>query len=60
MDKAAGKINTAWHRANLMPKNATFEQRVAWHAGHQKNCACRPGLPEKLAGEMKRRGVKAS
>jgi hypothetical protein len=40
-----GKINKDWHLANKMPKNATFEQRVEWHKGHLKNCACRTDLP---------------
>jgi hypothetical protein len=28
-----------------MPKKASFEQRVEWHKGHLKNCACRSDLP---------------
>jgi len=40
-------INEKWHRANKMPKNATFEQRIKWHKGHAKFCACRP-IPNKL------------
>lgn len=41
------KINKAWHEKNRMPKNATLEQRIAWHQEHQKHCQCRP-IPEKL------------
>lgn len=41
------KINKAWHETNRMPKNATLEQRIAWHLEHQKHCQCRP-IPEKL------------
>lgn len=40
-----GAINTEWHLANKMPKNASFEQRVAWHKEHLANCACRCDLP---------------
>lgn len=35
------KINSEWHRANKMPKNPTFDQRMQWHAEHQKFCNCR-------------------
>lgn len=51
------KINKEWHEQNPMPKNATFEQRVAWHLEHLKNCSCRRELPKKLAEEMKKRGI---
>lgn len=51
------KLNREWHLAHVMPKHATFEQRVAWHLEHKKNCACRP-IPEKLAQEMKKSGIK--
>ncbi len=52
------KVNEEWHRANPMPKDASFDQRVAWHLAHQKNCACRE-VPQKLLEEMKRRGITA-
>ncbi len=52
------KINKVWHMKNIMPKNATFEQRVDWHRQHQKNCPCRPGYPAKLLQEMKEKGIK--
>ena len=51
------KLNKAWHLANKMSKNPTFEQRVKWHLAHQKNCSCRP-IDVKLAEEMKRKGIK--
>lgn len=50
------KINKEWHEKNKMPKNPTFEQRVAWHLSHVKNCSCRP-ISGKLAEEMKKRGI---
>jgi len=40
-----------------MPKNPSIDQRIKWHLEHQKNCSCRP-IPEKLAEEMKKRGIK--
>ena len=45
------KINKDWHLANKMPKNPTFEQRMKWHIGHAKNCACRE-IPPKLQEEI--------
>jgi hypothetical protein len=35
------KLNKSWHLQHRMPKNATLEQRIAWHKDHQKNCSCR-------------------
>ena len=52
------KLNKEWHEKNKMPKNPSFEQRVVWHLAHQKNCTCRP-IPEKLAEEMKKRGIES-
>lgn len=34
-------INASWHRAHVMPKNATAKQRLAWHLQHEKHCGCR-------------------
>jgi len=48
-------MDAEWHRKNKMPKNATLEQRIAWHREHAKHCKCRP-IPEKLKKEMKKRG----
>jgi hypothetical protein len=35
-------MNVEWHRQNVMPRNATEGQRIAWHTEHAKYCACRP------------------
>ena len=40
-------INKNWHDKNIMPKNASEEERIKWHLAHAKNCACRP-IPPKL------------
>jgi hypothetical protein len=45
------KLNREWHIANKMPKNATKDQRLRWHAEHAEHCACRPA-PENLAAEI--------
>jgi len=50
-------MNKEWHLKNTMPKNPTIEQRIKWHLEHQKKCSCRP-IPEKLAEEIKKRGIK--
>jgi hypothetical protein len=48
-------INKEWHEKNLMPKNATFEERVKWHLEHQEQCKCAP-IPKKLKEEMNKKG----
>ena len=35
------RVNAEWHKQNVMPRNATDAQRVAWHTEHAKYCACR-------------------
>jgi len=51
------KLNTEWHLAHPMPKNATLQQRIDWHLEHAKHCGCGK-IPEKLAEEMKKRNIK--
>ncbi|WDF55762.1 hypothetical protein [Mucilaginibacter sp. KACC 22063] len=51
------KINKGWHAANVMPKNATQDQRIIWHVAHQQNCGCRP-IPEKLKAMITRQPKK--
>ncbi|WP_454803972.1 hypothetical protein [Mucilaginibacter phyllosphaerae] len=48
------KINKNWHLAHVMPKNASLEQRIAWHLEHQENCGCRP-IPKLLLAAMEKR-----
>jgi len=50
-------INKEWHSKNVMPKNATFEERIKWHLAHQSNCNCRP-IPKKLMQKMIEKGMK--
>ena len=52
------KLNTTWHLANKMSKNATIEQRIQWHLEHLKHCQCRTDFPEKLKTEMINRDIK--
>ena len=48
------RLSADWHQANRMPKNATLDQRVAWHIEHAKVCACRE-MPESIRAEIGRR-----
>jgi hypothetical protein len=49
-------LNAAWHKANPMPRNATMDQRIAWHLEHKRECACRE-IPASVQEEIKRRGL---
>lgn len=51
------RINAEWHKQHLIPKHATFEERIKWHSEHLKNCACRIDFPPKLKMEMKNKGI---
>ncbi|WP_281541147.1 hypothetical protein [Maribacter aestuarii] len=51
------KLNSEWYLTNKMPKNATIDQRIAWHLEHLKNCQYRTGIPKKLKEEMRKRGM---
>jgi hypothetical protein len=53
----SNKINKAWHDKNKMPKNATLDQRIAWHTEHHKHCQCRD-IPEKLKAEIIKKSKK--
>jgi hypothetical protein len=51
-------MNAEWHQQHPMPKNATDEQRLAWHREHAAACGCRkppPGIAAQLAAESARR-----
>ena len=53
MGKPISKLNKEWHLAHRMPKNATMEERIAWHIEHSKHCSCR-SIPDKLKQPAKR------
>jgi len=46
------KLNRRWHQEHRMPKNATAEQRIAWHVQHAQVCGCRP-IPKGVLGLMR-------
>ena len=54
MGKAISKLNKEWHLVHPMPKNATMEERNAWHLEHSKHCACRT-IPEEIKAEIQKR-----
>jgi len=51
-------VNADWHERNPMPKNATDEQRLAWHREHAQTCGCRQ--PPDVAAELARRDAAAA
>jgi hypothetical protein len=44
-------MNAEWHKRNPMPRNATVEQRIAWHLEHHEHCNCRP-IPAPLPARI--------
>ncbi|HSD86975.1 MAG TPA: hypothetical protein VLB44_05650 [Kofleriaceae bacterium] len=52
-----GTINADWHRAHVMPKNATDKQRAKWHYEHAQQCGCRAITPS-IAALLKEHGYK--
>lgn len=54
-EAAMGKMNTDWHEAHVMPRNATETERAAWHYEHALNCGCRAITPS-IAALLKANG----
>jgi hypothetical protein len=51
-------LNQAWHEANRMPRHATLDQRIDWHAAHSAACGCRAvpaSLKERVEVRLKER-----
>lgn len=48
------KINEAWHKAKIMPKNPTLDARIRWNMTHTKHCSCLP-IPPALPAEIEKR-----
>jgi hypothetical protein len=51
-------LNAEWHRAHVMPKNATERQRAKWHYEHAQKCGCRAVTPS-IAVLLKEHGYPA-
>lgn len=58
MEPGSQGLNAGWHKKHPLPKNPTLQQRIDWHLEHNRNCGCRPGLPEKLKQQMKKLKIK--
>ena len=51
------KMNKEWHATHKMPRNATLDQRIAWHLEHYQNCSCRD-IPAQIREEIRKRNLK--
>jgi hypothetical protein len=49
-------INRAWHEQHRLPRNASLEERLAWHLKHAAACGCRE-MPPKIRRELESRGL---
>lgn len=49
-------INRPWHAANRLGRNATLDQRIAWHLEHARECGCRD-MPESIKTALVARGI---
>ncbi len=47
-------LNAEWHRKHRLPRNASHDDRIAWHLEHAERCGCRP-VPEALRREVEAR-----
>ena len=47
-------MDAEWHRAHVLGRGASWDERVLWHAEHARTCACRRP-PEDVAAEISRR-----
>lgn len=50
-------INKQWHIKNKMPKRASVNQKIQWHADHARECGCRP-IPPNINAKMTERKPK--
>jgi hypothetical protein len=50
------KINREWHLAHKLPRNASLEEKLEWHAAHAINCGCRE-MPQSIRKELELRGL---
>lgn len=52
------KINSAWHKKNILSMPSTLAERVLWHEEHLKHCRCRKDVPPTILAEFKKQGKK--
>jgi len=49
-------INREWHAAHKLGRNASLDDRLAWHLDHAANCDCRE-MPLAIRREAEARGL---
>ena len=49
-------MNADWHRAHVLGRGASWDDRVAWHAEHVRACSCRRPPPD-IQAEIDRRSA---
>ena len=51
-------MNAGWHKNNVMPRNATMDQRIKWHIAHARFCACR-AMPKTVQAAIDKKHPKS-
>lgn len=51
-------LNREWHLAHVLGRNASLDDRVAWHSEHVQVCGCRD-MPASIRAEIERRAQAA-
>jgi hypothetical protein len=51
-------MNREWHQQHVMGRNATLDDRIAWHQAHALACSCR-AMPASIEAEIAARGAAA-
>ncbi len=49
-------MNADWHRAHVLGRGASWEDRVRWHEEHARECGCRRP-PADIQAELDRRAA---
>jgi lambda repressor-like predicted transcriptional regulator len=49
-------MNADWHRAHVLGRGASLDERVTWHLEHARVCACRV-TPAEIVAEIRARGL---
>ncbi len=49
-------MNADWHRAHVLGRGASWEDRVLWHEEHARECGCRRP-PDDIQAELDRRAA---
>ena len=49
-------MNAEWHRAHVLGRGASLDDRVTWHLEHARACGCR-AIPAGIVAEIRARGL---